>query len=354
MVTKRRLSVTTGALALAGALGLTVSAPAVADAPHGSAATNPVGSNAHCADEPLMMGYYRTWRDVTVPHDANSSLPYENVISMDDLPEGLDVAMVFDAGDTENTDYWQTLRQEYVPALHEQGTRVVYTLWIDDLAQADIPLTESAYRAYAQHLVNTYVTAYGLDGLDIDVESYPKGEGLTRAIGIIDALGELIGPNSGTDRLFIYDTNQTGDTPLFRAVSENFSYVLLQAYGRDVDSLDGTWSTFADEIDPCKFLVGFSFPEEQSPTHWDDADGAYNFGRFLNSRARAYAMWQPEDGHKGGIFAYAIDRDGKAYGDDTITMTDFEWTKALLELQDVMAENGVPDNPMPPINPPGH
>lgn len=297
----------------------------------------PVGDTTHCSSEPLTMAYYRTWRDVTVPESANSNLPDKNVARMSDLPPEIDVAMVFDAGDTADTAYWDTLRDEYMPALHAQGTRAVYTLWIDRLAEADIPLTEQAYREYAQELVDTFVTPYGLDGIDIDVESYPTGDNLTRAIGVFDALGELIGPKSGTDKLFIYDTNQTGDTPLFEAVSDNFSFVLLQAYGRGTSRMQSTWNTFADDIAPCQFLPGFSFPEEQDRTHWGDAEGIYDPTTAPKSTAYQYATWQPEVGTKGGFFAYGVDRDGKVWGDDAITPTSYTWMKNLSAVQDDLA-----------------
>lgn len=286
---------------------------------------------------PLVMAYYRTWRDVTVPQDANSDLQDPNVTKMTDLPVEVDVAIVFDAGDTSGTDYWATLRDDYVPTLHARGTRVVYTLWIEKLAEADIPLTDDAYRAYAQQLVDTYVVPYGLDGLDIDVESYPEGDGLTRAIGVLRALGELVGPRSGTDRMLIFDTNQNGDTPLFRAVSDSVSYVLLQAYGRDASRMQETWETFADVIAPDQFLPGFSFPEERDRTHWGDAEGLYDPATAPRYTAYKYAAWQPEGALKGGFFAYAADRDGKVWGDDTITPTSFSWLRGLAAVQDEAA-----------------
>ncbi|GAA4488536.1 EndoS/ChiA family endoglycosidase [Microbacterium panaciterrae] len=293
-----------------------------------------VGNTSQCSATPLTMAYYRTWRDVTVPQSANSNLPDPNVTRMTDLPPEVDVAMVFDAGATAGTDYWRALRDEYVPALHARGTRAVYTLWIDKLAKANIPLTEQAYRDYAQQLVDTYVTPYGLDGIDIDVESYPTGDNLTRAIGVFRALGALLGPTSGTDKILIFDTNQNGDTPLFEAVSDKVSFVLLQAYGRGAARLPATWNTFADDIAPCQFLPGFSFPEEQDRTHWGDAEGIYDPATAPSSTAYGYATWQPAEGAKGGFFAYAVDRDGKVWGDNTITPTSFTWMKNLSAVQD--------------------
>ncbi|WP_341941014.1 endo-beta-N-acetylglucosaminidase family protein [Microbacterium sp. LWH10-1.2] len=339
----------TTALALSALLtGLAAFAaqPAVADTTAAPAASS-ASSTAQCESTPQTMAYYRTWRDVTVPQSANSNLPDPNVTRMTDLPSEIDVAMVFDAGATAGTDYWPTLRDTYVPTLHARGTKVVYTLWIDRLAKADIPLTDAAYAAYAQELVDTYVTPYGLDGIDIDVESYPQGDELTRAIGVFRALGELIGPKSGTDRIFIYDTNQDGDTALFEAVSDTVSYVLLQAYGRGTGGMQATWETFADDIAPCRFLPGFSFYEEQDRTHWGDAEGIYDPATAPSSTAYQYAIWQPEEGAKGGFFAYAVDRDGKVFGDNSITKTDFTWMTNLSAVQDEAA--GV--TPQPPAAP---
>lgn len=341
---KRTIALGLGAL-LTGLAAFTAQ-PATADAASPAGAGDPL-STTQCEAAPQTMAYYRTWRDVTVPQNANSNLPDPNVTRMTDLPAEIDVAMVFDAGATAGTDYWPTLRDTYVPALHARGTKVVYTLWIDKLAKADIPLDDASYRAYAQQLVDTYVTPYGLDGIDVDVESYPQGDDLTRAIGVFDALGELIGPKSGGDRIFIYDTNQTGDTPLFEAVSGNISYVLLQAYGRGVSGMQATWETFADDVAPCRFLPGFSFYEEQDRTHWGDAEGIYDSTTAPSSTAYQYAIWQPEGGAKGGFFAYAVDRDGKVYGDDTITKTDFTWMRNLSRVQDDAA--GV--EPAPPAAP---
>nr|WP_195849343.1 hypothetical protein [Arthrobacter sp. AQ5-05] len=120
-----------------------------------SAPATSVGSLAHCTSDPLMMACYRTWRDVTVPENANSNLPDKSVILMDEIPKGVDVAMVFEAGATQGTEYWDTLRDSYVPKLHKQGTRVIYTLWIDQFAKADVALNDDAY---AQWVMDTYVT----------------------------------------------------------------------------------------------------------------------------------------------------------------------------------------------------
>lgn len=59
-----------------------------------------------------------------------------------------------------------------------------------------------------------------------------------------NALGKLIGPKPGTDKLFIFDTNK---------------------------------------INSCQFLIGFSLPEEQDRTNWNDAAGPFSKEAFSAS-----------------------------------------------------------------------
>lgn len=208
----------------------------------------------------------------------------------------------------------------------------MFTVFVDDLIRPDIAMTQASHRAEAQKLFDTYITTWGLDGLDIDVERTLTADQLRRASGIMTALGELIGPRSGTDYLFIYDTNMTGAHPLFQATASSIDYVFLQAYGRSVTSLQRTWETFSTRISSCQFLPGFSFYEERG-ARWGDVSTP-----FESSRAAAYARWQPTGGEKGGVFAYAIDRDGKVQGDDTITRTDFSW---MTRLKQLMLDNDI-------------
>lgn len=56
-------------------------------------AANP-GLKSECPD-PVFMTYYRTWRDVKMPHNANSDLPDPNVIAMTDLPYGVNIVSLF-------------------------------------------------------------------------------------------------------------------------------------------------------------------------------------------------------------------------------------------------------------------
>lgn len=97
-------------------------------------AANP-GLKSECPD-PVFMAYYRTWRDVKMPHNANSDLPDPNVIAMTDLPYGVDIVSLFHYVDPskniDQSEFWNTVRDVYVPALHERGTKVIRTIGIDE------------------------------------------------------------------------------------------------------------------------------------------------------------------------------------------------------------------------------
>ena len=320
-----------GLLAAAPASAAMASAkPASALAPAATAT-----SASQCADDPQYFAYYRTWRDkyASWPGSENEpENPANNTQRMDDLPEGVDVAFVFNAYVSDDSGFWDVLRNEYVPNLHAQGTKLVRTVDIGVVLNAPDADTPEAYAAAADELLAEYVTDDGLDGLDVDMERALTPQQVARAAGVFEALSAHIGPQSGTDRLFIYDTNQSGTHPLTAEIAPYVDYVLVQSYGRDVDGLQATWETYAPYFDACQYMIGFSFYEERGH---DWGDTTTPFGQ---SRAAAYARWQPEGETKGGIFSYAVDRDGKVVGDDTITASRFVWSKRLIEIQDEAAQ----------------
>lgn len=266
----------------------------------------------------LQMAYFRTWHDrVADPSKPNS---------FGEIPAEVDVAFVFPDFTPPENPFWQTLREQYVPALHEQGTAVARTTDISSLLNPDFPDTPSGNRALADHLVEQLVHAHGLDGLDVDMETRLSAEQAERATTVFHELSRLVGKESDTDTLLIYDTNLNGDQPVFRDTADLFDYVLVQSYGRSVDSLQPTWETFAPLIPAERYLIGFSFYEEFDRNRWDDTSEP-----FEDSRAVAYADWQPAGATKAGVFSYAIDRDGVPFLDDAITATDYPWTRRLGE-----------------------
>lgn len=314
--TTPRRALLAGAAALA-ALGGTAATSATAAAASRSAdrPASRAGASAALAP-PLEFAYFRTWHDsATDPSRPNSMI---------ELPPEIDLAFVFPDYTPPSSPFWSALRDEYVPSLHAQGTAVVQTVDIGAVLDPAFPDTAAGHRANAEHLVDTIVEAHGVDGLDIDMERTLTSTETARAIGVFRELATFLGPLSGTDRLFVYDTNRDGTVPLFRSTADCFDYVLVQSYGRSLSSLQGTWNTFAPYIDPAQYLIGFSFYEENDPNGWDDTSEP-----FEGSRAAAYADWQPTGATKGGIFSYAVDRDGVAFKDNTVQHTTYEWSKAL-------------------------
>ena len=272
---------------------------------------------------PQYFGYYRVWNDT-------SAKDSEGRTSMAQIPAEVDLVFAFAEVTAEDEGAFPTvLRNGYVRALHAKGTRVVGTVFVDKLLDPDYPNTDEGHRQLAEHLVATYVTDLGLDGLDIDVERDFTDEELERARGVFTHLSAQLGPRSGTSRLLIYDTNQDGDTALFAHAADLVDYVLAQSYGRSVDGLQATWETYPELIAPSQYFIGCSFYEERGAT-WGDVDQPIE-----NSRAYAYAQWQPDGARKGGIFCYALDRDGVAEGDDEMQPTDYSWSTTL---KDVMTQ----------------
>ena len=264
----------------------------------------------------LQMAYFRTWHDrVADPSKPNC---------FGDIPAEVDVAFVFPDFTPPENPFWTVLREDYVPALHERGTTVVRTADIGSLLDPDFPDTPSGHRGLAEKLVGELVHEHGLDGLDIDMENRLEPAAAERAANVFHELSRLIGKESGTDSLLIYDTNLGGDQPVFSATAELYDYVLVQAYGRKLETLQPTWDTFAPLIPAERYLIGFSFYEEFDLNRWDDTSEP-----FADSRALAYARWQPEGETKAGVFSYGIDRDGVAFLDDEITTTEYSWTRRL-------------------------
>lgn len=73
-------------------------------------------------------------------------------------------------------------------------------------------------------------------------------------------------------------------------------------------------------------MPGYAHPEEgDTVNRFETAIGDVD-----SSKAMQVASWQPAGGEKGGAFVYAIDRDGRTYGEDdlnNVKETDFSFTK---------------------------
>lgn len=264
-----------------------------------------------------MVSYFRVWRDKAYTKNGDA-----NQTSMGDLPAEVDIAIAFGALDDPN--FTAALRDTYVPKLHAQGTKVISSIFIETLLDSQFSNDQRGYDALADKIMREHVTPFGLDGIDIDVERSLDSAQLRQATGVFTSLRAKLGPN----KLLVFDTNLDGNQPLFKNIAPLIDYMLLQAYGRSVSSLQATWLTFQGKIKPAQFLVGFSFYEERG-ARWNDV-----LKPFETSRAFQYATWQPVGATKGGSFSYAVDRDGVAQGDDTLRPTNYGWTRNLTKVMD--------------------
>ena len=288
-------------------------------------------AHAATADTPeVYVGYFRSWRD-------SNSDPLVNKNAMSDLPPEVGIAVVFPSGD-ESANFWVTLPSQ-IALMHQKGTKVIRNFPIRALyaqtfadpgeSSAMKPFTNNTagYTQRAKEILTHYLSPLTLDGLVVNAEESLSGTNLQRAKGVVTQLAKSVGKQSKSQKLFIYDTNLPGTDALFKQTHGVYNYVFSDAYGRSVSSLDQTWQTFKGLITPNQFIPGFSFYGENG-ADWGDTTLPLN-----QSRAYRYAKWEPagETQHKGGIFAYAVDRDGVPIGADAIVHSDFTWSKQLYQ-----------------------
>lgn len=300
---------------------------------------------------PLYGGYFRTWHDKT-----SDPTEKDKVNSMGELPKEVDLAFIFHDWTKDYSLFWKELATKHVPKLNKQGTRVIRTIPWRFLAGGDnsgiaedtskYPNTPEGNKALAKAIVDEYVYKYNLDGLDVDVEhdSIPKvngeasDENLKRSIDVFEEIGKLIGPK-GADksRLFVMDSTYMADkNPLIERGAPYIDLLLVQVYGARgeqgefqndtklvTETPEERWQGYSKYIRPEQYMIGFSFYEERagSGNLWydinsrKDEDTANGINTDITgTRAERYARWQPKTGGiKGGIFSYAIDRDGVAH-----------------------------------------
>lgn len=300
---------------------------------------------------PLYGGYFRTWHDKT-----SDPTEKDKVNSMGELPKEVDLAFIFHDWTKDYSLFWKELATKHVPKLNKQGTRVIRTIPWRFLAGGDnsgiaedtskYPNTPEGNKALAKAIVDEYVYKYNLDGLDVDVEhdSIPKVDkkedtaGVERSIQVFEEIGKLIGPK-GADksRLFIMDSTYMADkNPLIERGAPYIDLLLVQVYGARgeqgefqndtrlvTETPEERWQGYSKYIRPEQYMIGFSFYEERagSGNLWYDINSRKDEDKangintdITGTRAERYARWQPKTGGvKGGIFSYAIDRDGVAH-----------------------------------------
>ena len=316
-------------------------ARAAEPSPAVSTVTNPDGRH--------FMVYYRAWRDVTMK-GVNTDLPDENWISMYDIPYGVDVVNVFSyvpAGQEEQAQpYYDKLKSDYAPYLHSRGIKLVRGInyeqvtvegfrdYMADLGKSVDDATDADYDAYALEIIGEYMTSVGLDGLDIDMETYPTDADVAISDNVIRALSKHIGPKSDNPdgTMFLYDTNGSNTKP-FANVADCFDYVAYQQYGSTSSRTAGAVEDYSPYIGADKFVPGLAFPEEGDHNRWYDATEPYEDSHIYDIASYV------RDNDLGGMFLYALDRDGRTYEAEDwnhIVPSNLLWTKtAIAESQDM-------------------
>ncbi|MBC1435385.1 LPXTG cell wall anchor domain-containing protein [Listeria rocourtiae] len=279
--------------------------------------------------------YYRAWRDVEMK-GVNTSLPDENWISMSDIPYGINIVNVFSyvpPGQEELAKpFFDKLKTEYGPELHARGVKLIrgfdYSKLLAIPYAGAFP-TEQEFDAYAKALLEELMTPWGLDGLDIDMETHPSADDVKISDGVIKALSKYIGPKANNGTLFLYDTNAETMAP-FKNVSDSFDVLAYQQYGSGTNRTEMSSNAYSPYIAKDKFLPGLTFPEEQDRNRWYDTKLPYE-----ESNMYQLAKYVREN-NLSGMFLYAFDRDGKTYNEpdiSSVTPSNLLWTKtAILEV----------------------
>lgn len=286
--------------------------------------------------------YYRAWRDVEMK-GVNTSLPDENWISMSDIPYGINIVNVFSyvppGQEALAKPFFDKLKTEYGPELHARGVKLIrgfdYSKLLAVPHVGSFP-TEKEFDDYAKALLDELMIPWGLDGLDIDMETHPSPADVKISDGVIKALSKYIGPKANNGTLFLYDTNAETMAP-FQNVSDSFDVLAYQQYGSGTDRTAMSSNAYAPYIAKDKFLPGLTFPEEQDRNRWYDTKLPYE-----ESNMYQLAKYVREN-DLSGMFLYAFDRDGKTYNEpdiSSVSPSNLLWTKtAILEVNGYSVES---------------
>lgn len=175
-------------------------------------------------------------------------------------------------------------------------------------------------------MLDEHVRQYGLDGLDIDMETYPSATDIALSNGVIRALSKYIGPLAKNGTVFVYDTNGSNLNPL-KDVADSFTYLGYQQYGSDDTRTARAIKDYTGVIPKEQFMPGLAFPEEQDSNRWYDAKEPYE-----ESNIYKVAKYTAEN-KLYGMFLYALDRDGRTYNNfdlNHIVPSNFLWTKTAI------------------------
>lgn len=191
-----------------------------------------------------------------------------------------------------------------------KGQKVVFTFLMQNVGLG-FPQSPEGVIQYAQALCDT-VAKYDYDGIDLDYEPNYGGAGYfsdkQEVARFVKELGKKLGPKSGTGKLLILDGEYDFILP---EIVPYFDLAITQAYRSSGPyDLDNRWRK-AKNLGwrPEQFIVTENFQEYGST---GGVDHRLPSGEVVPSLI-GMAMWQPQDGNKGGCGAYHVEFDYNNY-----------------------------------------
>lgn len=182
---------------------------------------------------------------------------------------------------------------------------------------------------------------YGFSGIDIDYEPGEYGGSLCRNsqyyTWFVEEMGKHIGPQSGTDKLFIVDGYYTSQ-PNAAELAKYFDYFVNQAYMNKAYGLQGrlgsTIRAFSSEMSEeeitKKFIVTENLESAMDCLNggyaWTDADGHW-WDKSVMPSLVGFADWKPANGfRKGGFGAYR-------FSNERVNTPPFKWMRKAIQQQ---------------------
>lgn len=185
------------------------------------------------------------------------------------------------------------------------------------------------------------LNVYGFSGIDIDYEPGEYGGSLCRNsqyyTWFVEEMGKYIGPQSGTDKLFVVDGYYTSQ-PNAAKLAKYFDYFVNQAYGNKGSGLQGrlesTIRAFSSEMSEEEITKKFIVTENLESA-MDCLNGGYSWcdvtGHWWDKKVMpslvGFADWKPANGfRKGGFGAYR-------FSNERVNTPPFKWMRKAIQQQ---------------------
>lgn len=185
------------------------------------------------------------------------------------------------------------------------------------------------------------LNVYGFSGIDIDYEPGEYGGSLCRNsqyyTWFVEEMGKYIGPQSGTDKMFIVDGYYTSQ-PNAAKLAKYFDYFVNQAYRNNGSGLQArleqTIRAFSSEMSEeeitKKFIVTENLESAMDCLNggyaWFDVTGHWWDKKVMPSLV-GFADWKPANGfRKGGFGAYR-------FSNERVNTPPFKWMRKAIQQQ---------------------